>query len=103
MGWLRFRRKPVALRTCDSHFDGFVRRDHFKLLVAPNGDARLYHLERDPLETKDHTTPRPEVATEFSGLLQDYLEVVGTPSTPAAVEVSTERALALTALGYTLP
>lgn len=70
--WLE-RAEPIVARSTVGRPRWALRRDHFKLVVLPNGSA-LYHLDKDPLEQVLRGEERPETKRDLERELERWRE-----------------------------
>jgi hypothetical protein len=61
-----------------------VRQFDEKLVLASDGDVRLYDLARDPGERSDLAASRPDRVAALSATLAELVERYGEPGTAAS-------------------
>ncbi|WP_123538589.1 sulfatase [Halosimplex salinum] len=77
-----------------------IRTDEHKLVRGSDGSERLYDLDADPGETTDVSEARPEVVTDLSDALDDWLDTVDAAGDRGSVSIGGERKERLEQLGY---
>jgi len=76
------------------------RTPKWKYIATDEGEELLFDLEADPKESNDVCDENPEIADQFSSIIDDYRENVATGENETSIDHSPEVQRRLEDLGY---